>query len=148
MFFLSRVGGEQKTLAQKKGKGTPLKVFRGKQARLNRVILLILSHKKLLAKYDVFLEIRNIKGFKHEDSKTVYRRMEALNKEGWIAQKGTRPAKVQGESILYELTLKGKAALTLDQKSVEDFLQTATDEQLLKFIEAYSDPNFPTKNLE
>jgi hypothetical protein len=44
---------------------------------------------------------------------------------------------VQGESILYEVTLKGKAALKIDQKSIEDFLKTATDEQLLKFIEAF-----------
>jgi DNA-binding PadR family transcriptional regulator len=126
-------------LAWNRCKGTRLKVFSGKEASLNRVILLILHRKKLLAKYDVFLEIRNIKGFKHEDSKTIYRRMDALNKEGWIAQKGTRPAKVQGESILYEVTMKGKAALKLDQKSIEDFFQTATDEQLLKFIEAFSD---------
>jgi DNA-binding PadR family transcriptional regulator len=114
-------------------------VFSGKEARLNRVILLILRSKKPLTKYDVFLEIRNTKGFKHKDSKTVYRRMDALNKEGWIAKKGTRPAKVQGESILYEVTMKGKAALKLDQKNIEDFFQTATDEQLLKFIEAFAD---------
>ena len=74
--------------------------------------------------------------------------MEALNQEGWIAQKGTRPAKVQGESLLYELTLKGKAALKLDQKSIEDFLRTATDEQLLKFIEAFSKSDFLTKTLD
>jgi DNA-binding PadR family transcriptional regulator len=75
----------------------------------------------MLVKYDVFLEIRSIKGFKHEDSKTIYRRIEALNKEGWIAQKGTKPAKVQGESILYGLTLKGKAALRLDETNIEEF---------------------------
>jgi len=45
-----------------------------------------------------------------------------------------RSAKVQGDSILYELTLKGKAALKLDKKSIEEFLQTATDEQLSMFI--------------
>ena len=80
-------------MAWRKCKGTPLKVFSGKEESLNRVILLILRSKKLLAKYDVYLEIRNIKGFKHEDSKTIYRRMDALSKEFWIAQKGTRPAK-------------------------------------------------------
>ena len=63
--------------------------------------------------------------------------MDALIKEGWIAQKGTRPAKVQGESILYELTLKGKAALRLDNKSMDDFLKTATNEQLTKFIDLF-----------
>jgi DNA-binding PadR family transcriptional regulator len=125
-------------LAHKEDRGTKLEVFSGKQASLNRIILHILYSKKLLAKYDVFLEIRNIKGFKHEDSKTIYRRMEALNKEGWIAQKGTRPAKVQGESILYELTLKGKAALKLDEKSIEEFLQTTTEKQLQKLIDLLS----------
>ena len=135
-------------MAWKKCKGTRLKVFSGKEASLNRVILLILRSKKLLAKYDVYLEIRNIKGFKHKDSKTIYRRIEALSEEGWIAQKVTRPAKVQGESLLYELTLKGKAALKLDQKSIEDFPKTATDEQLQKFIEAFSNSDFLTKTLD
>jgi DNA-binding PadR family transcriptional regulator len=83
------------------------------------------------------LEIRKIKGFKHEDSKTVYRRIEALNRDGWITQKGNRPAKVKGESILYEVTLKGKAALKLYEKSIEAFLETATDEQLAKFIDLF-----------
>lgn len=124
-------------MAWNKCKGTRLKVFSGKEASLNRVILLILQSKKPLAKYDVFLEIRNIKGFKHEDSKTVYRRIDALNKEGWICQKGTRPAKVQGESILYELSLKGKAALKLDEKSIEEFLKTATHDQLTEFIDLF-----------
>jgi DNA-binding PadR family transcriptional regulator len=73
-------------------------------------------------KYDVFLEVRRNKGFKHENSKTVYRRIDALDKEGWLTQKGTRPGKVKGESILYELTLRGKAAIRLDGKNIEDFL--------------------------
>lgn len=124
-------------MAGKKGKGTKLRVFSGKEARLNRLILLILSRKKLLAKYDIFLEIRKIKGFKHKDSKTIYRRIDALSEEGWIAQKGTRPARVQGESILYELALKGKAALKLDEKSIEEFLEKAAKEQLQKLIDLF-----------
>jgi len=98
-------------------KGSELSMFKGKAVRLNRVILLILNSKKLPAKYDVFIEIRSIKGFKHEDSKTVYRRMEALNQEGWITQKGKRQAKPGWPSELYELPLRGKAALKLDQKT-------------------------------
>ena len=121
----------------RKCKGTKLRVFSGKEATLNRVILLILRSKKLLAKYDVFLEIRKIKGFKHEASKTVYRRIDALNQDGWIAQKGTRPGKVRGESMLYELTPKGKAALKLNEKSIDEFLETATNEQLIKFVDLF-----------
>ena len=125
-------------MARKKRKGTPLKVFSGKEATLNRVILLILrSSKQPLARYDVYLKIRGIRGLKRKDSKTIYRRMTALNLEGWIAQKGTRAAKVKGDSILYEVTLKGKAALRLDEKSIERFLKVATGEQLAQFISLF-----------
>jgi DNA-binding PadR family transcriptional regulator len=64
--------------------------------------------------------------------------MEALEQQGWIAQKGTRLGKRGGDKILYELTLRGKAALRLDEKNIEEFLQTATEEQLLKFIDLFS----------
>ena len=124
-------------MAWKKGKGTPLKVFSGKEKTLNRVILLALCSKKLLNKYDTFLEIRKIKGFRHKARATIYRRVEALEKEGWIDPKGKRPAKVQGDSTLYELSFKGNAALKLDQKSIEEFLKTATNEQLTMFIDLF-----------
>ena len=118
-----------------KSKGTPLQVFSGKEAALNRLILLILrSSKQPTARYDVYLKIRGIKGWRHIDSKTVYRRMDDLYSGGWIRQNGTRPAKVRGDSILYELTLKGKAALELDEKSLDEFLSAATDEQLNNLI--------------
>ena len=39
--------------------------------------------------------------------------------------------------MLYELTLKGKAALRLDEKSLEEFLKTETSEQLSKFIDLF-----------
>ena len=76
---------------------------------------------------------------KRKDSKTVYRRMESLNQEGWIAQNGIRPAKVKGDSIQYDLTLKGKAALRLDENSIEECLKIATDEQLAQFLRLFSD---------
>ena len=109
-------------MAGKKCRGTPLKVFSGKEAALNRVILLILNSKKLQTKYDLFLLIRNMKGFRHLASKTVYRRIDALQQGRWITQNGTRPAKVEGDSALYELTLKGKAGLSWMRKVWKNFL--------------------------
>jgi DNA-binding PadR family transcriptional regulator len=125
-------------LARNKSKGTKLKVFSGKQESLNRVICQILERKSPLIAYDVWRQLKAIKGFRCIDSKTAYRRMEALEQQGLIAQKGTRLGKRGGDKILYALTLRGKAALRLDEKSIEEFLQTATDEQLLKFIASFS----------
>jgi DNA-binding PadR family transcriptional regulator len=124
-------------LSQKKCKGTRLQVFSGKEARLNRVLLKTLEWKSPLIAYDVWRQLKATKGFRGIDSKTVYRRMHALEQEGWIGQRGKRPAKVRGDSALYELTLKGKAALRIDEKGIEAFLETATSEQLAKFIDLF-----------
>lgn len=78
-----------------------------------------------------------MKGYKHFDSRTVYRRINALIGEGLIAKVGSRPGQVEGESVLYELTRKGKASLKADEKSIETFLQTATDEKLMKFLDLW-----------
>ena len=125
-------------MARKQGKGTRLEVFSGKQAGLNRVICQIFEKKSPLIAYDVWRQIKAIKGHKRVDSKTAYRRMEALEQQGLISQMGTRLGKRGGDKTLYELTLRGKATLRLDEKSIEEFLRTATDEQLLKFIESFS----------
>ena len=125
-------------MARKKCKGTELEVFSGKQESLNRVICQIFEWKSPLIAYDVWRQLKAIKGFKRINSKTAYRRMEALEQQGLIGQKGTRLGKRGGDKILYELTLRGKAALRLDEKNIEEFLQTATDEQLLKFIDLFS----------
>ena len=124
-------------MARKKCESTRLQVFSHKEARLNRVVLRILEWKNPLIAYDVWRQLKATKGFRGIDSKTVYRRMHALEQEGWIGQKGKRPAKVQGDSAFYELTLKGKAALRIDEKSIEAFLKTATSEQLAKFIDLF-----------
>jgi hypothetical protein len=49
--------------------------------------------------------------------------------------------KVQYDAILYELTVKGKAALKLDEETVEEFLKTATDEQLSNLIDLLTKHN-------
>jgi DNA-binding PadR family transcriptional regulator len=61
--------------------------------------------------------------------------MKALEQQDIISQKGNRATQPGWPSELYELTPRGKAALKLDEKSIEDFLRTATDEQLLKLID-------------
>jgi DNA-binding PadR family transcriptional regulator len=124
-------------LAHCKGKGTPLKLFSGKQRDLNRLVLRVLrASNQPLTKYDVYLLIHGVKGSRHITSKTVYRRMDALNSECYITENGSRPGKVQGESVLYQLTRKGVAALKLDRQNWDEYLRTATDDDFRKLDEA------------
>ena len=82
---------------------------------------LYLSSKTSLTKYDIYKQIHNMKGYKHYDSRTVYRSQNALISKCLIAKVGSRPGQVEGESVLYELTLKGKANLKADEKSIGRF---------------------------
>jgi hypothetical protein len=50
-----------------------------------------------------------------------------LEKSGWIAKEGEKIKKPGWPSELHMITLKGKAALKLDQKNIEEFLENATD---------------------
>lgn len=123
-------------MAPKKCKGTPLRIFSGKQKKLNRIILPLLE-KKALAKEDVFHVLRKTKGFRGVTSKTVCRRIDELSKEGYIAPSGKRPGAVQGECVLYKTTRKGLGALRLDRKSGDEFLDAATEEKLAEFLRIY-----------
>ena len=125
-------------MAQNRSNGTRLEVFSGKEASLNRVILQILRQKGALIPYDVSLNVKRTKDFMHTDTNTVYRRMEAQEEQGWIVVVGNRPTQPGWCSDLYGITLRGKAALRLDEWNIEDFLRTATDEQLLKLLDAFS----------
>ena len=125
-------------MARKKSRGTRLKVFIDREATLNRVALKILEKKSPLIAYDVWRQLKAIKGDRNVDSKTAYRRLKALELQRLLTQEGTRLGQRGGDKTLYELTLRGKAALRLDEKSVEEFLQKATNEQLQKFINSFS----------
>jgi hypothetical protein len=63
--------------------------------------------------------------------------MQALEQQGMDSSERNQTSKTRRGSTLYELTLKGKVALKLDEKGIEDFLRTATHEQLLKFIDLF-----------
>lgn len=124
-------------MAESTSGGTKLKVFSGKQAKLNRVILQIFDRKGPLIAYDVWRFVVMIKDFGQTERKTVYDRVDALSLEGYIIQRGTRPTQPGWPSELFELTRKGKAALKADKKSMDLFLATATEEELQKFLDIY-----------
>jgi len=63
--------------------------------------------------------------------------MNALSESGYITSIGTRPSKIQGECEVYGITLKGQAALRIDKKSNQEFLDTANNEELSIFLDIY-----------
>jgi len=126
-------------LEKGEGKGTPLKLFSGKEEPLNRLILQILrSSKHPLTKYETSLEVRRVIDFTHTDKNTVYRRMDALHGQDLISVVGKKRTKPGWPSELYIINQRGIAALKLDKKNIEKWLLSASYDELGKFNDAYS----------
>lgn len=123
-------------MEHKKNKCTSLEVFSGRGERLNRVIFLVLRHDGILTRYDLFKQIRSIKGFRHTRIQSVYRRVDALYQQCWLDSNGVRMAKAHFASPLYELNVRALAALELDKTDLNEFLKTVSKEQIQKLIEA------------
>ncbi len=125
-------------MTRKRCKGTELKVFSGREAALNFVIFLVLCPEgKLLASYDIFREVRAIKGFRRKGRQNIDRRLKALFKQRWLELEGTRTIRAHfSVSPLYKLSVRGRAALELRKKDLNVFLQTAPEDQLQKTIDA------------
>ncbi len=64
--------------------------------------------------------------------------MKALFEQHWILKSGVRLAKAHFSSPLYALSVSAKAALTLNKKDLNDFIQTAPENQLEILIEVLS----------
>jgi hypothetical protein len=124
------------TAKKKPSRRIELAVFRGKEAKLNRIIFIILDSKKLLTTYDMYLEIRRIKGYRHTKRQSVDRRMKALHQQGWLNKNGVRPAKAHFLSPLYMLSIRAHVALVVDKTDMDGFIQTAPEPNLQMFLHA------------
>ena len=102
-------------------------MFRGKAGPLNRLVFEILIS-KTLASYDIYLEVRRVKGFKHRKYQAIDRRLKILYEQGWLILDGAKKTKPGTEAPLYSLSSKGPAALEMDKVSREWFLSDASDE--------------------
>jgi DNA-binding MarR family transcriptional regulator len=117
-------------MARKKGMGTELSVFKGKEAKLNRVIFRILAEKSCQAKYDITKAIRHQRGLKHTKYTNVSRRIKALEEQRYIARSGFRTTQSGSETILYELTTRAYVALMLSRISLDKLVREADEETL------------------
>lgn len=122
-------------MAAKFGKGTKLEILSGRQAKLNRIIFLLLDPDRLLTSYDLYLEIRRIKGYRGTKRQSVDRRIKALYQEGWLQKEGTRPAKAHFLSPLYRLSIRARVATVLNKSDLNRYLCTAPETQLKALLD-------------
>lgn len=142
IFILAIVDATPKRAIDQKLKSSAgsvkLRVFRGKKARLNRIIFLILASKKSLTCYELYLEIRRVKEFGNTKHQSVYGRVKALYEEGWLCKCGMKFVKANFLSPLYRLSTQAYVALKLDKTDLDVYLGTAPEPYLYLMLEAVS----------
>lgn len=121
-------------MAQKKAKGTKLKVFSGREDKVNRAILQILSRNEALIKYDVHKQVAKQRGFKRTRYGSIKKRTKILEETGYLKRVGMRKTQPGSEGILYEITFKAYAAMKLDTITFEDLFDQMDEESALELL--------------
>ena len=117
-------------MAQKKCKGTQLSVFKGREAKLNHAILIIIIKISPQTIYDIAKTVRQRKGFTNTKYTNVNRRVKALEKQGFLEKAGYRHA-LQGTQVtLFQPTTRAYVALFLNQLDLDIFVKEADESTL------------------
>ena len=98
-----------------------LSVFKGREAKLNKVIFHILARKGPLTIYDIHKEVKTQKGLRQTRYASVNKRVKSLEESGY-KKIGVKKTKTGFEASMYELSLKAHLALVLNIINLEELL--------------------------
>jgi hypothetical protein len=113
-----------------------ISVFKGREAKLNRLIFQILSVEGPLTIYEVCKRIKTKRGLKHTKYTNVNRRVRALKKSGYLQKVGARKTKAGFKAALYRVTPRAYLAILLNELDLDRFIRTASEERLITAIAA------------
>jgi len=123
-------------VSRRKEKSGRVSVFKGREARLNRVIFHILALKGPLTIYEVSKEVKARRGLKHTKYTNVNRRVRMLEEYGYIEKVGTRKTQAGFRAALYRLTARAYLAILLNKVNLDNFIQKASEESVLAMLAA------------
>jgi len=123
-------------VAKGKEKSGRLQVFKGREAKLNRVIFHILALKGPQTIYEISKEVKTRKGLKNTKYTNVNRRVRTLEESGYLEKAGIRSTQAGGQAALYQLTTRAHVALLLSQISPDTFTKEADEDTLIAELAA------------
>lgn len=123
-------------MARKKGKGTELHVFKGREARLNRAIFQILAFKGPQTIYNIHKKARTFRELRNIHYGNVNKRVRALEQTGYVKIVNVQSTKAGFEATVYELSAKAYLALMLDSISLENLLNRIDEDSATAIVAA------------
>jgi predicted transcriptional regulator len=126
LFLLSRVEGEQKTLARKRGKGTELDVFSDRAGRTNAAIIDALAKESPQTIKQILKKITKYEGLEETYYASLTKRLRNLTEIGLIEE--IKPNR-KGAPASYRLCVKAILAMVLEENRMQDIFNQATNIQ-------------------
>jgi hypothetical protein len=123
-------------MARKKATNIQVQVFKGREARLNRVIFGILSGKAPLAIWDMHKQIIQTKGFKRTRYAVVNVRVKALHAQGYLRKTGERETKHGLKTDLFDISARAQLAIALNSRNIDDLVNALDEDATLTILYA------------
>jgi DNA-binding PadR family transcriptional regulator len=120
-------------MARKKGKGTELSVFKGREAKLNRAIIQTLAIKEPQTTRALRKRISQIKSMKNTSYSTVNKRVRDLEKKGYLIKAEVKE-RIGGITNYYELRPRAHLAKFLDSITIADLAEQIDDETAVTLL--------------
>jgi len=115
-----------------------LSIFKGREARLNRIILFIFGRECCLNIWQVYKKIRETRGFQHLRYHVINRRIRDLEQKGFIEVTTIREMP-QGQKVKYfQPTSKTYLVFLLDLIDFDQLIQQTNDEDAVTLLAALS----------
>jgi len=124
-------------VAKGKAKKGRLKVFKGREAKLNRAIFQTLAHKSPQTTWDLFRQFKKQKDMAHLSYSVLIRRVEALQKLDYLMKVGETKTRPGSETALYQLTPRAELAMVLDKTNLDKFIREADYHRIITALEAF-----------
>ena len=111
-------------------------VFKGREAKLNRAILLILAQESPLNIRQVFKRVRAHMDLRHTRYRVVNRRMKHLEIEGYIEQVRTEKTLQGFVAKLCQPTFRAYLAFALNCINLDEFVKSARESDIIAVLAA------------
>ena len=132
-FFLNK---QLKSGYKTKNKATALEVFKGREAKLNLAIFLVLGFKEPQTTREIYKKVNQVKGRKHFSYSTVNIRVRNLEEQLYIKKTEVKQ-RLGGITNYYELRPKAHLAKFLNSTTMNTMIEQVNDETALIVLGAF-----------
>ncbi|HDQ05290.1 MAG TPA: hypothetical protein ENN36_01030 [Candidatus Bathyarchaeota archaeon] len=127
-------------MAGRKSCAVRLSVFKGKEAKRNRMVFQVLAEKSPQTAWKMFKELKKQKGLTKLDYGVLIDRINDLYESDYLMKVGETKTMPGTETGLYQLTPRAELAVILDKTDLDKFVKTADYHRIFMALEAFQNP--------